>query len=72
MLLIFGFLLPYVDQINIACAKVEQEQLETFLAVAEDLAVKGLAEQNLDANAEQNLDAANAKTREKKGKMPLY
>ena len=37
--------------------EVEQEHLESFLAVAEELAVKGLAEQNLDTNA---------KTREKK------
>ena len=49
--------------------QVKQDELETFLTVSEDLAVKGLAEQNLDAaNAERNLDAANAKRREKKRK----
>ena len=36
---------------------MEQEQLETFLVVAEQLAVKGLSEENLDTNA---------KTRDKK------
>ena len=49
---------------------MEQEHLESFLDVAEELAVKGLAEQNLDTNAKTR-EKTKKKSTDKRGEGTL-